>query len=61
MLGTADVDEVDIAARVLAGLTPERLASALVTAGLTPEAIAAMVPAEVARDVADFLAARLAD
>jgi hypothetical protein len=28
---------------------------------LTPEAIAAMVPAEVARDVADFLAARLAD
>jgi hypothetical protein len=61
LLGTADVDEVDIAARVLAGLTPERLGAAMVAAGLTPAAIADAVPTEVARDVADFLAARLAD
>lgn len=61
LLGTADVDEVDIAARVLAGLTPERLAAAMVAAGLTPEAIADAVPAGMAEHVADILHGRLAD
>lgn len=54
-------DEDAIVAGVLDGLTPERLGQAITAAGLTPKAIAEAVPAEVAEEVADILAARLAD
>jgi hypothetical protein len=55
-----DLDGERIAASVLAGLTPERLAEAIRQAGLTPEALAASIPTDVATQVADLLAARLA-
>ncbi|MER5702561.1 hypothetical protein ABT023_11515 [Micromonospora sp. NPDC002296] len=59
-LGGKDwADEPAIIAGALAGLSPQRLAEALKTAGLTPEVIAAAVPSDMARQVADELAARL--
>lgn len=61
LIAGADVDEVDIAARVLAGLTPERLGAAMAAAGLTPAAIADAIPPEFANDVVDILRARLDD
>ncbi|WP_431976190.1 peptidoglycan recognition protein family protein [Micromonospora haikouensis] len=55
-----DLDEPEIVAGVLAGLSPDRLAAALAVAGLTPAAIAAAVPPDMARKVVDELTARLA-
>lgn len=56
----ADADEPAIIAGVLAGLTPERLGQAITAAGLTPQALADALPDEMAGQVADILAARLA-
>jgi hypothetical protein len=54
-----DVDEAAIAAGVLAGLTPDRLAAAITAAGLTPEALVAAIPADLAEQVLDGLGARI--
>lgn len=54
------VDEPAIIAGVLAGLTPDVLASAIRNAGFTPEALVAAIPDEIAEQVLDALGARLA-
>lgn len=54
------VDEPAIIAGVLAGLTPDVLATAIRTAGFTPEALVAAIPDEIAEQVLDALGARLA-
>lgn len=58
-LGVTDVDEDQIAASVLAGFTADKLAAGFVAAGFTPQAMADLIPAEMAEQVVDILAARL--
>jgi hypothetical protein len=53
-------DEDAIVAGVLAGLTPERLGAAFTAAGITPEALSAALPDDLAQQLADVLAQRLA-
>jgi hypothetical protein len=53
------VDEGQIVAGILAGLTPEVLGRAITASGLTPAAIAAAIPADVADQVLDELAGRI--
>jgi hypothetical protein len=59
LAGKDFVDEPAIAAAVLAGLTPERLAAALAAAGLPPDAIAAAIPDDLAQQVVLALGVRL--
>lgn len=53
------VDEEELIAGVLAGLTPERLAAGITAAGLTPQAIAAAIPNDMAGEVVDEIVERL--
>jgi hypothetical protein len=54
-----NLDEIEVAASVLAGLTPELLGAAIASSGLTPQAIADAIPAHLAEQLADTLAQRL--
>jgi hypothetical protein len=54
-----NLDEVEVAASVLAGLTPQLLGAAIASSGLTPQAIADAIPAHLAEQLADTLAQRL--
>lgn len=60
LVGRDFTDEASIVTGVLAGLTPDLFAEAIKRAGLTPEALAALIPEEMADDVVNAMAARLA-